>query len=119
MSDRAFVADCYQRLLGRPADEDGLAHYAGRLTSGTLTRDALEEILRASDEYLDRQARLSPAGKHQEALPQMGRARQERREVRILRRRGEDEEGLAAHLLKTGRQRFETGSHRLRLGCAR
>ena len=28
MNDRAFVADCYERLLGRPADEAGLAHYA-------------------------------------------------------------------------------------------
>jgi len=61
MNDRAFVAECYQRLLGRPADEDGLVHYAGRISDGTLTRDALEEIFRASDEYLERQKRLSPA----------------------------------------------------------
>jgi SAM-dependent methyltransferase len=61
MNDRAFVAECYERLLGRPADEDGLAHYADRLAGGTLTREALEEILRASDEYLERQTRLSPA----------------------------------------------------------
>ena len=61
MNDRAFVADCYERLLGRPADEAGLAHYAGQLAAGTLTRDALEETLRASDEYLERQKRLSPA----------------------------------------------------------
>ena len=61
MNDRGFVADCYERLLGRPADEDGLAHYAGRLAGGTLTREALEEILRASDEYVERQKRLTPA----------------------------------------------------------
>jgi SAM-dependent methyltransferase len=61
MNDRAFVADCYERLLGRAADEAGLAHYAGHLAAGTLTRDALEETLRASDEYLERQKRLSPA----------------------------------------------------------
>jgi SAM-dependent methyltransferase len=61
MDDRAFVADCYERLLGRPADEAGLAHYAAHLAAGTLTRAALEETLRASDEYLERQKRLSPA----------------------------------------------------------
>jgi SAM-dependent methyltransferase len=61
MNDRAFVADCYERLLGRPADDDGLSHYAARLAAGALTREALEEILRASDEYLERQRRISPA----------------------------------------------------------
>src|SRR5262245_7803325 len=61
MDPRAFVADCYARLLGRPADEAGLSHYAERIAAGTLTRDALEETLRASDEYLERQKRLSPA----------------------------------------------------------
>src|SRR3954470_23569024 len=61
MEVRAFVAGCYERLLGRAADEAGLDHYAARLTDGTLTRDALEEILRASDEYVERQTRLSPA----------------------------------------------------------
>jgi SAM-dependent methyltransferase len=61
MDDRAFVADAYQRLLGRPADEEGLAHYAGRLADASLSRESLEEILRASDEYAERQRRLSPA----------------------------------------------------------
>jgi SAM-dependent methyltransferase len=61
MDDRAFVADCYQRLLGRAADADGLTHYAARLADGSLTRDALEEILRASDEYIERQTRITPA----------------------------------------------------------
>src|SRR6187402_2010384 len=61
MQHREFVAECYQRLLGRPVDEDGLAHYAARLADGSLTRESLEEILRASDEYLERQKRLSPA----------------------------------------------------------
>ncbi len=58
---REFVADCYTRLLGRLADADGLAHYAGRLADGSLTRESLEEILRASDEYVERQQRLAPA----------------------------------------------------------
>jgi SAM-dependent methyltransferase len=57
----AFVADCYQRLLGRTGDAEGIAHYSARLADGSLSRDSLEEILRASDEYLDRQKRLSPA----------------------------------------------------------
>src|SRR4249920_3105278 len=61
LQDRTFVADCYERLLGRAADEAGLAHYAGRLAEGSLTRESLEEILRASDEYLEREQRLSPA----------------------------------------------------------
>ena len=61
MSHRAVVAECYERLLGRDADESGLAHYASRLADGSLTRESLEEILRASDEYVDRQTRLSPA----------------------------------------------------------
>lgn len=61
MNDRAFVAECYERLLGRPADEDGLTHYTSRLGAGEMTRDALEEVLRASDEYVERQKRLSPA----------------------------------------------------------
>ncbi len=61
MNERAVVADCYERLLGRPADEAGLAHYAERLAHGQLTRESLEEILRASDEYVERQRRLSPA----------------------------------------------------------
>jgi SAM-dependent methyltransferase len=59
--DRAFVAECYERLLGRPADEAGLSHYAERLAQGQLSRESLEEILRASDEYIERQTRLSPA----------------------------------------------------------
>lgn len=59
--DRAFVAECYERLLGRPVDEAGLSHYAGRLADGSLTHESLEEILRASDEYLERQKRLAPA----------------------------------------------------------
>jgi SAM-dependent methyltransferase len=61
LQERAFVADCYERLLGRAADEAGLGHYAGRLADGSLTRESLEEILRASDEFLERERRLSPA----------------------------------------------------------
>jgi SAM-dependent methyltransferase len=61
MQARVIVAESYERLLGRAADDEGLAHYAARLEDGSLTREALEEILRASDEYRERQARLSPA----------------------------------------------------------
>jgi SAM-dependent methyltransferase len=60
MDDAAFIAHCYQTLLGRPPDDAGLAHYLDRLAGG-MTRGSLEEILRASDEYRDRQKRLSPA----------------------------------------------------------
>ncbi len=60
MDDRAFIIDCYESLLGRPADEAGLEHYLERLGHG-MARESLEEILRASDEYRDRQKRLAPA----------------------------------------------------------
>ena len=58
-SARAVVTACYQELLGRAPDEAGLAHYAARLHEG-MSRESLEEILRASDEYLDRQKRIAP-----------------------------------------------------------
>lgn len=61
MNPRAVVADCYERLLGRPADEAGLSHYSARLADGSLTRESLEEILRASDEFIERQTRIAPA----------------------------------------------------------
>ena len=60
LSDRAAVAACYQALLGRDPDEAGLEHYAAQLAAG-MTREALEDIVRASDEYVDRQKRLNPA----------------------------------------------------------
>jgi SAM-dependent methyltransferase len=60
MDDRAFISHCYETLLGRPADEAGLEHYLERLGHG-MARESLEEILRASDEYRDRQKRLAPA----------------------------------------------------------
>ena len=59
------------------------------------------------------EAGLAPAGEHQEALPQMGVPGQKGREVRVLRRRREDEQGLAAQLVEPGRERVETGPHRL------
>lgn len=60
LDDRAFITHCYETLLGRPPDEAGLAHYVERLGHG-MARESLEEILRASDEYRDRQKRLAPA----------------------------------------------------------
>lgn len=60
MTDREFIAHCYQTLLGRAPDEEGLAHYTDRLAAG-MPRISLEEILRASDEYLEREKRLTPA----------------------------------------------------------
>ncbi len=60
MNERAVVAACYQELLGRVPDEAGLEHYVARLREG-MSRASLEEILRASDEYLDRQKRIAPA----------------------------------------------------------
>ena len=60
MSDRAFITHCYESLLGRAPDEAGLSHYLERLAQG-MARESLEEILRASEEYRDRQKRLAPA----------------------------------------------------------
>jgi SAM-dependent methyltransferase len=60
MDDRAFVTACYETLLGRAPDAAGLDHYLAQLAAG-MPRESLEEILRASDEYLDRQKRLAPA----------------------------------------------------------
>ena len=57
------------------------------------------------------EARLAPPGEHQEALPQMGGPGQEGREVGVLRRRREDEQGRAAQLFQPGRERVETARH--------
>jgi SAM-dependent methyltransferase len=58
--DETFVASCYETLLGRPADESGLAHYTGRLRDGA-TRAWLIDTFKTSHEYLERQRRLAPA----------------------------------------------------------
>jgi SAM-dependent methyltransferase len=59
-ADEAFVSLCYEELLGRPADEGGLAHYAARLRDGA-TRASLVDTFKASDEFVQRVRRLTPA----------------------------------------------------------
>jgi len=49
-SDREFVHGAYFSILGRPADTQGLADFETALASGRLSRGALEETLRNSEE---------------------------------------------------------------------
>lgn len=49
-SDREFLHGAYFSILGRPADAQGLTDFENALVSGRLTRDALEETLRNSEE---------------------------------------------------------------------
>jgi SAM-dependent methyltransferase len=44
-TDDAFVARAYQLLLGRPADPQGLAHYAGALRKGDMRTSVLRSLL--------------------------------------------------------------------------
>ena len=45
-----FVQSAYFSILGRPADSGGLATFSEALTTGRMTRSAIEEVLRNSDE---------------------------------------------------------------------
>ncbi|HET9728607.1 MAG TPA: methyltransferase domain-containing protein [Acidimicrobiia bacterium] len=47
---RAFVDDCYRRLLGRPADPDGLRTYVALLRAGTSPAE-IAMLLATSDEH--------------------------------------------------------------------
>ena len=47
---RAFVDDCYRRLLGRPADPAGLDTYVGMLAAGHDRADIVMQLA-TSDEY--------------------------------------------------------------------
>jgi SAM-dependent methyltransferase len=55
----AFVERAYQCLLGRPADEGGLAHYAGALASGD-SRISVVRSLALSEEFERRYRDLAP-----------------------------------------------------------
>jgi SAM-dependent methyltransferase len=57
--DNAFVKRAYQCLLGRPADEDGLAHYTGALASGD-SRMSVVRSLTLSEEFERRYRDLAP-----------------------------------------------------------
>lgn len=50
---RAFVELAYELLLRRPADEDGLAHYAGALAAGE-SRPAVLRSIMLSEEFVTR-----------------------------------------------------------------
>jgi predicted O-methyltransferase YrrM len=44
-TDEQFVEECYQRFLHRPADEVGLAFYAGRLRDGASRMDVVQTFV--------------------------------------------------------------------------
>lgn len=44
-SPEAFVEECYQRFLHRPADAEGLAFYAGRLREGASPMDVVQTFV--------------------------------------------------------------------------
>ena len=46
-----FVKDAYLRVLGRPTDAGGLAHFVNLIESGQINRKDLDAILRSSEEY--------------------------------------------------------------------
>ena len=58
-SDEAFVGRAYECLLGRPADEEGLRHYARALASGD-TRASILQSLISSEEFERRHRDLVP-----------------------------------------------------------
>ena len=59
--DEVFVRRAYECLLGRPADEPGLRHYAAALASGD-TRESVLRSLTLSEEFEQRYAEISPEG---------------------------------------------------------
>jgi SAM-dependent methyltransferase len=60
-SDEEFVRRAYESLLGRPADDEGLAHYSRAIAAGD-TRTSVLRSLCLSDEFAGRYAELSPEG---------------------------------------------------------
>lgn len=59
--DRDFLGACYRLLLGREADEAGLAFYAGQLAHGT-PRAAVVWTILSSEEFAAYYRRVCPAG---------------------------------------------------------
>ncbi len=57
------------------------------------------------------EARLPSSRHHQQALAEVGRGRQKGREIRVPRRPGEDEQGLAPQLVEPGGKGREAGPH--------
>ena len=59
--ERRFVNLGYELLLGRPADPDGLAHYAAAIERGDTRTSVLRSLI-VSPEFADRYRRLAPQG---------------------------------------------------------
>jgi SAM-dependent methyltransferase len=57
----SFVAIAYQLLLGRPADDGGLAHYSDAIRRGDLRTSVLASLIR-SPEFVDHYRRVAPQG---------------------------------------------------------
>jgi SAM-dependent methyltransferase len=60
-TDEVFVQRAYECLLGRPADDQGLQHYAGAIRAGD-TRESVLRSLTLSDEFARRYAEITPEG---------------------------------------------------------
>ena len=58
-TDESFVEQAYELLLGRPADEKGLGHYAGLLAAGDR-RSSMLRALALSDEFAARYKEIAP-----------------------------------------------------------
>jgi SAM-dependent methyltransferase len=59
--DEAFVRLAYPRLLGRPADPGGLAHYAAAIGRGDSRTSVLRSLI-LSTEFADHYRRVAPQG---------------------------------------------------------
>ena len=66
LDDAAFLRKAYLALLGRPADNDGLAHYGQRLVDGETRIQLLRELGRSPE---GRAARRSVPGLPAESAP--------------------------------------------------
>jgi SAM-dependent methyltransferase len=70
-TDEAFVRLAYEQVLGRPADDDGLAHHLRRLAAGADRADVLLDLA-ASDEHRRLLARAAAAPAGPEGLERAG-----------------------------------------------
>lgn len=66
-----FIREAYRQVLGRPADEDGLRHWADKLAEGTTKLQCLSELA-GSVEGRYRRIRLVPLAEYLERIAMGG-----------------------------------------------